>query len=798
VPIKVKPGESQSSFMSRCVPDLMGDGKREQDQAVAACLQIFRDKDKKSKATLARLRAFGGEKAEDLYDDVPDVEDGEELEEYIDRCLEDLGGRDDDLARDVCRAKFEEDDPESVQEGLRGIKHKLHSQTVQGMEFVLSDETPDRMGEVIMSSGWDLSAFKNNPICLFGHNPNFAIGKWHNLRVEGRSLRGNLELAPKGTSQRIDEIRSLIDAGILKAVSVGFRPLDSEPLDPKDRGMFAPQRYLKHELVECSVVAVPANRNALAVMKSLGISPATADLVLAKHGRQSQTRGRGFTTGKHASSSNGNGTKGTNTMPTLSQRIVDVETQLVDLKDKLAAHWQKVDDSNVSDTDLEASSTLNANIAQLEKTHAALIATEKNLAKTADGANGHVRMATTRALATVPAQNGHGHTAAEGEIQSPHVMRSARREADLLDYVVRAGAVAYAAKIRGQSFEEARQRLSSETAHYGDEATKLACDIVLRANSAPAMTTVTGWAAELVRPNYTDLLPQLMPKAILTRLAPRGLALNFGQGGRIIIPMRSRTPTIAGSFVGEGQPIPVRQGAFTSQTLTPKKMAVITTFTREMQDHSTPAIEPILREAIQVDTTVAIDSVLIDANPATTVRPAGLLNGVSVTPATSGGGIPALVGDIKNLIGSISTATYGNLRNLVWLMNPTDVLSAGLVTAANTGIFPFLDEVRRGTLNNIPIIDSAVVPVKTMILLDAADFVVVGGEAPRIDASDQATLHMDDTAPLELVGTGSPGVVAAPQRSLFQTDSIAIRMIMPLNWTQRRPGTVAWTQTVTW
>jgi hypothetical protein len=124
------------------------------------------------------------------------------------------------------------------------------------------------------------------------------------------------------------------------------------------------------------------------------------------------------------------------------------------------------------------------------------------------------------------------------------------------------------------------------------------------------------------------------------------------------------------------------------------------------------------------------------------------------------------------------------------------MLRASLLSAPNTGIFPFRDEIRGGTLNTIPIIDSATVPAKTLILVDAADFVVAGGEAPRMEMSDQATLHMEDTNPTELVA--SPSTVAAPQRSLFQTDSLALRMVMPLNWLQRRAGTVAWTQAVTW
>src|SRR6516165_4820507 len=102
----------------------------------------------------------------------------------------------------------------------------------------------------------------------------------------------------------------------------------------------------------------------------------------------------------------------------------------------------------------------------------------------------------------------------------------------------------------------------------------------------------------------------------------------------------------------------VRRGMFTSQTLTPKKMAVISTWTREMGDHSIPAIEGLIREAIQQDTSVAIDTVLIDANPATTIRPAGLLNGVAATTATAGGGLAAFIGDITALIGAVTTSTY--------------------------------------------------------------------------------------------------------------------------------------------
>jgi HK97 family phage prohead protease/HK97 family phage major capsid protein len=771
MPIKPGKEESQEDWMARCVPDLMGQGggtERPQEQAVAACMTMWRDAHHTGKQVDP--------------DDVPDPDDDEGQDDFLDRCVDQVtdsdASVDDDDALEACQMAWEN------RAAKAAVRRKTHAEEVHGMDFILSDESIDRMGDVIQQDGWDVESFKKNPIALFNHNPGFPIGTWKNLRVEDRSLRGQLKLAPEGTSPRIDEIRKLIDAGVLRAVSVGFRDLQSEMRKSED-GAWAGMRFLRQELIETSLVAVPANANALAIAKSLKVSPQTLDLVFAKQGKKDAVVRRGLI-GKHADTS----PERKGSAMSLAQRITDIEAALLEKRDALQAHLNKIDDSNVSDADVQTSSDLNATILQLEKQHAVLVDSEKALGRSADdggGGKGNGNGSRSRSLMLSTTA-----TVDRREVSLPPAPKK-KDGLSPLDYIVRAATVAYFVKTTGRHADEVRQRI------YGDdEPTRGICEIVLRAASAPAMTTVTGWAAELVQQIYTDYMDLLYPKAILRQLAARGISLNFGNAGRIIIPTRQRTPTIAGSFVGEGMAIPVRQGAFASQTLTPKKVAVISVWTREMNDHSIPAIEGLIRDAVQVDTSIAIDSVLIDTNPATVIRPPGLLNGITVTPPTAGGGLPALIGDIKSVTAALVASTFGNLRSPVWLMNPGDVLSASLASAPNTGIFPFRDEIKGGTLNTIPILDSVTVPVKTMILIDAADFVVVGGEAPRLELSDQATLHMEDTAPLDLVGPGSPGVVAAPQRSLFQTDSIALRMVMPLNWVQRRAGTIAYTNTVTW
>ena len=142
------------------------------------------------------------------------------------------------------------------------------------MDFVLSDESVDRMGDVIRADGWDLRQFKANPIALFGHSHDQILGVWENVRIEGKKLMGSLRLAKPGTSPLIDTVRSLLEQKILKSVSVGFQPIEATP---RKSGGYD---FTKSALHEVSVVAVPANPNALAVAKAL--SPEVAKLLFVQ------------------------------------------------------------------------------------------------------------------------------------------------------------------------------------------------------------------------------------------------------------------------------------------------------------------------------------------------------------------------------------------------------------------------------------------------------------------------------------------------------------------------------------
>jgi hypothetical protein len=130
-------------------------------------------------------------------------------------------------------------------------------------------------------------------------------------------------------------------------------------------------------------------------------------------------------------------------------------------------------------------------------------------------------------------------------------------------------------------------------------------------------------------------------------------------------------------------------------------------------------------------------------------------------------------------------------------MNPLDVLAMSLVPATS-GETPLRSTMDGYTLLGYPIIQSTNVTADSMFVVDAADFIGATGDTPVFSISDQATVHMEDTTPLAIGTAGTPPTMAAPVRSLWQTDSLSIRMIMDMNWTMRRTGTVAWTDTVTW
>jgi HK97 family phage prohead protease len=140
----------------------------------------------------------------------------------------------------------------------------------RALRFTISTDAVDREQDVISLAGWDLANFKRNPVVLWGHDSSrLPIGRAFDVAVENGALKASVEFVPQDTPEGGDFAESvyrLARQGFIAATSVGFRPLKWDYTSDKNRGAedwFPGVDYSEQELVELSIVTVPANPEAL-------------------------------------------------------------------------------------------------------------------------------------------------------------------------------------------------------------------------------------------------------------------------------------------------------------------------------------------------------------------------------------------------------------------------------------------------------------------------------------------------------------------------------------------------------
>jgi HK97 family phage prohead protease len=131
------------------------------------------------------------------------------------------------------------------------------------VRVVASDGTTDRMGDILDPAGCQLANFRRNPIVLAQHNSEEPIARCPSITANDVQVTALIEFPAAGVNVRSDEYLALLKSGVLGAVSVGFLPLARSPLQGGG------WRYTAWELLELSVVSIPANANALVQERSL-------------------------------------------------------------------------------------------------------------------------------------------------------------------------------------------------------------------------------------------------------------------------------------------------------------------------------------------------------------------------------------------------------------------------------------------------------------------------------------------------------------------------------------------------
>lgn len=163
---------------------------------------------------------------------------------------------------------------------IRTLTVKAAPEKGRVIRFIASDESLDRDGDIVTAAGWKLDNYLKNPVVLYGHDyGELPVGKAEKVFIDVAACQLVIDvkfpaikdISPDGEPSEhalfVDSVYNLAKLGLLNAVSVGFRGIKVEPILDGD-GHYTGRRFVEQELMELSIVPVPANANAVAIMRS--------------------------------------------------------------------------------------------------------------------------------------------------------------------------------------------------------------------------------------------------------------------------------------------------------------------------------------------------------------------------------------------------------------------------------------------------------------------------------------------------------------------------------------------------
>ena len=292
--------------------------------------------------------------------------------------------------------------------------------------------------------------------------------------------------------------------------------------------------------------------------------------------------------------------------------------------------------------------------------------------------------------------------------------------------------------------------------------------LVTRAASNPAMTSVAGWAMELAHKIVADTLDAMGAASGAADVMKRCLTLDWNGAGTITVPAFVASSANSG-FVAEGQPIPVRQLSESPVSIEPYKLATIATLTREIMESSNA--EAIISDTLVRSTGLALDAVFFGAGGPTPIQPAGILYNVTpLTASTNTDSYGGFAEDVSALINSVSAV--GGKGPYLFIGSPGRITTMRMHYATEENPIDF-DVIMSSAVGN----NLVVVAPQAIAAAISAD--------PDIEAANAATLVMDNApGPAGSTGTG--------EKEMWQTDNVALKVRWPVSWAVRDPRAVAY------
>jgi HK97 family phage major capsid protein len=558
---------------------------------------------------------------------------------------------------------------------------------------------------------------------------------------------------PGPLKDRLDYAWRSIVKGRVRGLSVGFTPLEEEPI----KGTYG-IRYKRWAWHELSAVTIPANADAtISLVKSLDEASRAASGPLHTPPGVS-----GFRVKMTQPKPQGGAVN-------VQEKIKGFEATRQSKAAEMVAIMEKSTDETLDAAQKDAWDTLELEVKELDGHLGRLRQMEK------------LSLEKAQPVPPTPKANG------EREPNKPAITVKAAHEPGAgirFARVIKAIGVAHK-KHRDVGLVAAQM--------YPDDA------LVQKAAVGAGATVSGNWAANLVGEEggvFADFVEFLRPQTILGQFGTNGIPDLRRVPFRT--PLVGQTAGGDGYWVGEGKPKPLTKFAFGRTTLEPLKVANIAVLTEELLMSSSPAAESIVRDSLAAALRERLDIDFIDPEKVADsgVSPASITNGVTAIPS-SGNDADAVRADVQALMATF-IAAHNPPTSGVWIMSATRALALGqLRTALGAREFDGVT-MRGGTFEGLPVIVSEYIPTDDytdiVVLANASDIYLGDEGGIQVDVSREASLQMDDAPPTQnaLTGTGISLV------SLWQTNSVGFRAERIINWALRRESAVAVLEGVAW
>lgn len=621
-------------------------------------------------------------------------------------------------------------------------------------EGIATTPSVDRVGDVIEPKG---AKFTLPVPMLWQHgrqDNQDPIGWVREAKVSESGIRVKGEFAklaePASLKEDLDRAWALVRSGLVRGLSIGFNPLEAEPLK-KSNGL----RFTSWEWLELSPVSVAANQDSMFTsFKSMadfervalaGTSVKAFDL----EAQPVSGKRRGIVSLSEYSRPGVTGQPKKKSMTTQEQ-IAQWDAKLVSTKEQID---QIMKAAETGARTLEAEEET-----QLDELEAEVTKITKHIARLKKYEQEMVTKATVIDTTTINSPET-GATARSGATNVITVKSMAPKGIGVarMAIAVMQGALSYQNPV-----DVAKRRWP--------DAPEVA--LTLKAAIEAGDTTTSGWASQLVPAavQMQDEFRELYRAQTIIGRIPGLRRVPFN----IAVPIETASGTVA--WVGEGAPKPVTKLTLTSATLRWAKAAAIVGITEELARFSQPDAEMVVRDSMAKTLVRFFDTHFVSATAeVANVSPAGILNGIAST-ATTGTAAANFRTDMNNMLNNF-TANNIPLSNIVLLMSSTQAVALSLmVTDLGVQLFPSITR-DGGSILGFPVIISEAVGTK-IIGLNVPDILFAEDPGVRIDVSREASVEMSDTP---IVGDTSP-ITGAVYKSAFQNNLIFIKVEQYTTW----------------